>query len=327
MQYPRELYKHAEQKLSSRRQATSEELGRRISQIQAYHPNIRKLRKQEFALGAKMGMAVVSGDADQYDSIRREIKSIRSRICESLIAAGFPADYLEAPHTCILCEDKGFIDGHSCECRKAILNRLAYAMLSNISRVDDCSFDTFDLNYYSGANRKNMAKLLEACRRYAADFSKGSANLLFMGPPGLGKTHLSLSIAREVVNKGKMVVYASAAQLIDRLVDIKFSPEMPDDYKTIVYECDLLVLDDLGTEFQTKFTKSEVYSIINTRCVGKLPTIINTNLSFSDMKVLYDQRVVSRLEGEYVDNQFSGNDIRIAKRRIKSNEKVEKANV
>lgn len=315
MRYPRELCKRAAQELGGRRQSASDELVKRISHIQENYPEIWQLRKQESMYGAKMGMASIMGNQEQYDILLHEMEEYRSRIRESLATAGFSADYLEAQHTCGLCQDKGFIDGQSCECRKAILNRLAYEILSNISRVDECSFDTFDLDYYSGINRKTMSKLLEACRRYAADFSRQSANLLFVGPTGLGKTHLSLSIAREVVNKGNMVLYASAAQLIDRLVDIRFNPETQDEYKDIVYGCDLLLLDDLGTEFQTKFTKSEVYSIINTRCIEKLPTIINTNLSISEMEELYDQRVVSRLLGEYVANPFSGHDIRIQKRK------------
>jgi len=158
-----------------------------------------------------------------------------------------------------------------------------------------------------------MEKLLLSCRRYAANFTLQSPNLLFIGPPGLGKTHLSLAIAREVVNNGRLVLYASAVQLMERLVNISFN-NLQDEYKDIAYGCDLLIMDDLGTEFQTRFTKAEVYNIVNTRQIEGRPTIINTNLSLQELEKAYDQRVVSRLVGHYVSNPFAGKDIRYQKR-------------
>lgn len=315
MRYPRELYKSAGQELSDRRQSALAELDRRISHIQDNHPDIWQLRKQALAFGARMGKALIMGDTEQYDDLLRDVQEHNSRISEQLTASGFPSDYLEAPFICKLCEDKGVAEGRSCECKKAILNRLVYEMLSNISRVDECSFESFELDYYSGVNRKTMSKLLEACRRYAAEFCSKSPNLLFMGQTGLGKTHLSLAIARDVVAQGKLVMYASAVSLISRIVDSAMGEEREDEYREIVYKCDLLIIDDLGTEFKTHITKSEVYNLVNTRIIEGRPTIINTNLSLSEIENAYDQRVLSRLTGCYSINRFDGEDIRIAKRR------------
>jgi len=304
-----------EEELSFRRQSAFAMLDRRTRQIQESFPEIIKLRNQAAALGASMGKALLSGDEVLYDELNQEMVECGSRACNELVSAGFHPDYLAPPFMCAKCSDKGYAgaEGHPCECRKAILNRLAYEWLSNISNVVECSFDNFELSYYDGDNITYMEKLLLSCKRYAANFTLQSPNLLFIGPPGLGKTHLSLAIAREVVNNGRLVLYASAVQLMERLVDISFS-NLQDEYKDIAYGCDLLIMDDLGTEFQTRFTKAEVYNIINTRQIEGRPTIINTNLSLQELEKAYDQRVVSRLVGHYVSNPFVGKDIRYQKR-------------
>jgi DNA replication protein DnaC len=130
---------------------------------------------------------------------------------------------------------------------------------------------------------------------------------------------LSLAIAREVVARGKLVMYASAVRLIERLVDSAMGDESEDEYRQLIYGCDLLVVDDLGTEFKTKVTTSEVYNLINTRIIERRPTIVNTNLSLKEIESTYNQRILSRLAGDYALNQFFGVDIRFERKARKYN--------
>ena len=324
MQYPAKIYELAAQELRVRRLSAMNELDRQIERLREHYPDIYELRRQMLILGINLGKASLAYDQNEYGRLLADIKAAYMKLSSALVSAGLPEDYLEAPHTCKLCNDKGIHMGQFCECRKQILNRYAYEMLSDISSIDGCDFNTFDLGYYDEAQRKIMTKLLEACRRYAAEFSHKNPNLLFMGAPGLGKTHLSLAIAREVVGNGKHVIYASAGRLIERLVDSAMGNEREDEYRQLCYNCDLLLLDDLGTEYKTHVTKTEVYNIINARIIEQHPTIISTNLSVKELETTYDQRIFSRLIGNYVTSRFDGKDIRMLKKWRNINGKTEK---
>ena len=312
MKYPKELYGQADAILSQRRQCAAADLDVRKSTLPEKYPDIYRLHQDLTAAGVRMGKAMLGCTPEQREGHIAEFKALEEDFLTALANVGLPPNYLQVQPQCPPCEDKGFVQGHSCQCRQALLNRLAYGWLSNISRVEECSFDNFSLDYYEGENAQRMEKLLVSCKRYAGSFTLKSPDLLFMGPPGLGKTHLSLSIAREVVHSGFLVLYAAAGKLLDRLVDISFNNK-EDEYKDIVYGCDLLIVDDLGTEFQTRFTKSEVYSIINTRQLERRPTIINTNLSLQELEKAYDERVLSRLANNYKVNVFGGKNIRFQK--------------
>jgi DNA replication protein DnaC len=324
VQYPIEISERADQELRIRRLSAQNELGRRVDLLRAQHPDIDGLRREISVLGVLLGRESLANDAKGYGRSLTQIKDAHVAITAALAAAGLPEDYLEAPYTCKKCEDKGLYMGQYCECRRQILNRLTYERLCKDGGADCYSFEIFDLNYYPDGNRKAMGKLLEACRRYAAEFSRKSPNLLFLGPTGLGKTHLSLAIAREVLARDKLVMYASAVRLIERLVDSAMGDESEDEYRELVYGCDLLIIDDLGTEVKTRITISEVYNLINTRIIERRPTIVNTNLSLKEIESTYDQRILSRLAGDYALNQFTGSDIRFQKKARRYNGKTQK---
>ena len=202
-----------------------------------------------------------------------------------------------------------------CNCRQAALNQLVYEQLCDVSPARECSFQNFDLSYYDQGIRPLMGRVVESCQRYVRDFGPGSKNLLFTGATGLGKTHLSLAIAEGVAHKGHLVMYVSAPHLMDELERGKFQKdEAALEFREIIFGCDLLVIDDLGTEMVTSYTRSEVYDLVNTRLNTSHPTIINTNLTLQQIEGIYTSRVYSRIAGMFAVVEFKGRDIRLLKK-------------
>lgn len=313
MRYPKKLEQHADAILSSRRREAIREQEEVQNWLRTTYPAILDCQNKLSRLLARLGIAKIRRSScgkeikAQIDATRRDLRDLMS-------GAQISEDDLLPKYTCPECQDRGYIDGRPCPCRQTILNRLVYEQLCDVSPAQSCSFDNFDLHYYVD-HRQDMAKTLKSCERYAKDFSKNSKNLLFYGDPGLGKTHLSLAIAGEVVHSGHLVMYASAPHLMAQLEDAKFrQSEDGLEYKEIIYGCDLLVIDDLGAELVTRYTQSEVYDLINTRLNIGIPTIINTNLTMHGIYKLYTNRVASRIAGAYTEVHFQGRDIRLQKR-------------
>lgn len=234
---------------------------------------------------------------------------------------GYPEDYLDADYTCKKCRDTGFVSGVMCDCYKELLRDTALAELNELSPSSRSTFESFNVNYYpdtsdpvTGVNpRSRMKEILDFCKDYAADFGTDSPSLLLYGATGLGKTHLSLAIASEAIRKGYGVIYGSAQNLMSRLEKEHFSSGRDNEYEgseQAILECDLLVIDDLGAEFSTQFTVAELYNIINTRIMSRLPAIISTNLTPDGLEQKYTQRITSRIIGNYISLYFCGKDIR-----------------
>jgi DNA replication protein DnaC len=216
------------------------------------------------------------------------------------------------------------VRGLRCGCFVKLLQSLAYQELSMDTPLEKSSFELFSLDYYATAPdastgvipRKTMEGILDFCRQYAAHFSPRAKSLLFTGPTGLGKTHLSLAIAQEVIEKGYTVIYGAAQNLLGRLEREHFARfgEQSNDTERAMLSCDLLILDDLGAEFSTSFTQSCIYNIVNTRLMAGMPVIVNTNLNSAQLNEKYGERVTSRVIGNYTVLRFFGSDIRQAKK-------------
>ncbi|MBQ9965688.1 MAG: ATP-binding protein, partial [Clostridia bacterium] len=216
-------------------------------------------------------------------------------------------------YDCAICQDTGYINGKICSCVKELAKNIITNDLCSVMPINECTFDNFELKYYSDADsEKRMRSILKLCREYAESFNpETSSNLLFMGASGLGKTHLSLAIAGEVIKKGYLPVYGPAENLFNEIEKERFSSygKESDSYNTMI-NCDLLVIDDLGSEFMTTFSKSILYNLINSRILSRKPTIISTNLSMKELEKLYSARITSRLIGSYDARLFLGKDIR-----------------
>lgn len=233
---------------------------------------------------------------------------------ELLIANGFTEDWLDVRYTCPKCKDKGSVGGYACECYKLLLRSIEYEKLCSKLPVNKCRFDNFKLDYYpDGAGispRRRMESVLDYCKAYAEDFSLRSPSLLLYGKTGLGKTHLSLAIAGKAVEAGYGVIYMTAQNLFNRLEREKFGRGDGENTEQAILDCDLLIIDDLGSEFSTQLTVSTLYNIVNCRGLEEKPTIISTNLIPDELKNTYSDRIASRILSTYTILQFDGADIR-----------------
>ena len=280
-------------------------------------PRAKEIDRELSSLGMEITLCAFSGDTQKLAELKDRCTSLNAERAKLA-----PEDY-GIPYECSLCKDTGTYNGRPCDCIEAAAKKLQFSTLSSAAPLDECRLDNFNLDYYSDVSegkaspRVRMEKIFAYIQKYINNFPKGE-NLLLVGNTGLGKTHISIAIANAVIEKGYGVFYSSAEYLISKIQKEKFGKSDVDfSYYEAALDCDLLVLDDLGTEFSTQFSKSVIYDIINTRILTKKSTIINTNLFMPEIKETYSPRIASRLIGEYTSLLFEGADIR----QLKKNEK------
>ena len=275
------------------------------------NPRLSEIDSLLSRYGAKIALTALSGDTEALGELKALLEKLNSEKKALLSAVG------EFEYDCPKCSDTGYINGKVCDCIKESAKKIALKKLSDNMPIYDCRFDNFDINYYpnsedeGGVNpRKRITSIFKLCREYVMKFSpKTSENLLFMGDAGLGKTHLTLAMVAEITDKGYNVVYGSAYNLFSVIENEHFSSEKGNSYENML-SCDLLVIDDLGTEFVTSFTQSVLYGLVNSRILSGKPTIINTNLSMREIEAKYTPRISSRFIGNYTAKKFVGKDIR-----------------
>ncbi len=252
--------------------------------------------------------------ADALGALESESLALQAKKAGLLRAHGYPADYLEDIYTCPKCRDTGFVGSAMCSCLTEEYNRQLTSELSTLLKNSNERFENFDLSLY-GEAREAMSIVLDTCREYAASFSERSMNLLFQGGTGLGKTFLSACIARVVAQNGHSVCYDTAASALEAFELRKFArdPEIAEKAATRagrMLECELMILDDLGTEMLTQISVSALYTLINTRLTEGKKTIISTNLSDAELARRYTPQICSRIDGEFLKLPFVGTDIR-----------------
>lgn len=321
MKYDGSVYERAEKELALRRSRAEKERELHHSEVVEKYPEIAELERQMAVCGLEAAKAIGMNkdkSAEFIETLKNHNLAAQRRRAQILKEAGYPDDYLEVKYSCPVCDDKGYINGRMCPCYKNLIRTIAYDKLSRISPLTVSTFEDFSLDYYPEIPLENgvvprrlMAGNYRYCKNYADNFSLKSPSLILYGATGLGKTHLSLAIAGEVISKGFGVIYGSAQNLLNRLENEKFGRSGQDgDTLSLLLECDLLILDDLGAEFSTAFTLSAIYNIINSRMLASLPTIISTNLEPGELDKKYDQRIASRILGSFTPVYFCGRDIR-----------------
>lgn len=323
MAYSQEVYSRAAQALERRRERANLEAQARIDEIGEKLPEINEIQRKLAQIGLNISKVFLYSADKQTDmeKLMQESLELQEQKKNILKKNGYSEDALDIQYTCPACKDTGFIGSRRCKCHNKLLKDIERAELAKIAPIDDCTFDTFDIQYYpqqvmeNGISPRDKAeKIKNSCRKYAANFTTASPNVMFMGGTGLGKTHLSLAIANVVINRGYSVVYGTAQNILSDLQKENFGRD--DDiryYEKAVLGCDLLILDDLGTEFKSAYTVACLYNIINSRLSAKLPTIISTNFTAEELEEKYDQRITSRITGEYNKLILVGNDIRYMK--------------
>lgn len=306
-----------------------EQLDQRTAEVYRRVPAVERIDRELGGTAAKIVLAAFeSGDTDEaLQQLERENLALQRERAELLVGAGYPYDYLDDAPKCEKCGDTGFLSGGVCQCLMAYYTQEQNRRLSKLLDLGSQSFETFSMEWYSsevwpeyGRSPLDNMKLVRAiCEDYARTFPHCRGNLLFTGAPGLGKTFLSACIAREVSGRGFSVVYDTAGHVFQQFESGKFGRENPfeeDPDREInrYLNCDLLIMDDVGTEMLTSFVQSAFYRIVNDRLTADRKTVLSTNLPLAEIGRRYGEAVLSRLEGEYQALRFFGDDIRILKR-------------
>lgn len=321
MSYTTETYDKAQTILDRRKERATLEAQSRIDEISNKIPELKTIQTKLAQVGLNISKAFLTSKNPQaeIDKLRIESLALQDRKKKILKENGYSEDALSIKYNCPACEDTGFIGGRRCKCYINLLKEIERAKIEKIAPINECTFESFDTNYYpeemDGVCPKKKAEIIkENCKRYATSFTKRSKSLLFMGNTGLGKTHLSLAIANVVINRGYSVIYGTAQNILRDLQNENFGrTDNLRYFENEILSTDLLILDDLGTEFKNQFTVSCLYNIINSRLCAKLPTIISTNYTFEELEEKYDQRITSRITGQYSTLILVGNDIRYIK--------------
>lgn len=322
MSYLSKYYTMAETELNLRKNKNKEIQQEHIDKAEKNIPQIKEMRKQLAVDGAKLSAVLLnSKNAKQaVKEISAQNIEIKHKIKQLLVAKGFDENYLEPIFSCEKCKDTGIYEGKRCSCFMNDVQRFQCDDLNKVSGMNLCSFESFDISYYpdictNGSKdsiRKTMEMVYSYCKKYASDFHLPYNGILMMGATGLGKTHLSLAIGNEVIKNGHSVIYGSAPDLFRKVEKEHFNSEEQADTAQLLQDCDLLILDDLGAEFDSKFNQATLYNIINTRMNKGNPTIVSTNSTLSEIQERYGERISSRLL-TMERLPFRGKDIRILK--------------
>ena len=323
MGYSQEVMQRARARLATAKADRESENQQHLAQAYQQVPRLREIDRQLRMTMAMAAQTVFANGGDvqaAMEEVKKENLSLQ-RERDALVRMYFEEGYLDDSPICDSCGGSGYVGAAMCECLAELCRQEQKKELTflNVGRE---SFEQFRLDYYpdqtdpkTGINiRSVMEKTYLTCRKYAYNFTEKSGNLLFSGDTGLGKTFLSACIARTVADRGYSVVYESAGHLFARLERAKFSGDADarEDIRKY-YDCDLLIVDDLGTEMPGQFTTAALYGLVNDRLLAGKAMIISTNLNIEDLTRRYSAQIASRLRGSFTRVAFLGEDIRVKK--------------
>ena len=322
MRTKRELYQEAMRAVALRRQTARANAEDARAAAEAAVPALRHAEEEVRVRGVRCALAGASGK--DRTAAAAALAKAKQELTALLASSGRPADALEPHFTCKKCQDTGTFEGHTCICVHKLMQKLRREEIESLSSLSMSSFDTMELRYYPNTMddklgepvRSYMGGLLAELRAYAEEFDRSSESLMLFGNAGLGKTHAALAIAGIVLEKDFDVIYVSSPDFFSKLEALHFGADPGGEEETLLQTAagaDLLILDDLGTEFNSSFFLSTLYSLLNNRLGAHLPTIVTTNITDGALlEKLYTEKISSRLSA-FVPCLFAGQDIRSQK--------------
>ena len=325
MAYSAEVVRRARARLAQAKEDRESENRQHLAQAYAQVPGIIEfelLLRRTMAQAAQAAFLQGSDGRELMEKVRQQNLGLQQERAR-LAAENFEEGFLDDSPICSGCGGSGYVGTTMCECLRELCRQEQKKEVSILSGSKE-TFNQFRLDYYPdrvdpkyGASpRTIMERNFQNCRRYALTFTPHAGNLLFVGGTGLGKTFLSACIARAVADRGYSVVYESAAHLFGKLEQAKFSPSEENRREAARFtECDLLIVDDLGTEMPGQFVTAALYTLLNDRNLGNLPMVISTNLNVEEISRRYSPQIASRLHGSFQRLTFVGEDIRVLKNR------------
>lgn len=323
MGYSRENYRKIKEQYKEKRLHAQQLAMLRQEEVEQRFPEIAQINRALSQTAINILKETTKGKQELNERLARlkkeneELQAIRGEI---LTKHGYPADYTQVKYECNRCNDTGYYQMKLCPCMKRALSLAGYESSGVGGLIQTQRFETFSLDYYEGQQRTQMQEYFDICYRYAAEFGHTDVkNLMFSGQTGTGKTHLSTAIAKVVIDGGYDVVYETAQNVFSafarRQFETKRAEDVQEDETEKYFSCDLLILDDLGTELTNQFTVSCLYHLINTRINHGASMIISTNLTPAELGERYEDRILSRFMGEFLPLRFTGKDIRMERLR------------
>lgn len=313
MSFSRKIVSLVNEEFENKRIKNESTRDARLTEVYSKIPELRAIDKELSSTGVNILAAAIANRDYAVDKLTElKVRNLELQRKRAILLSqhGYAEDYTDLHYDCSFCQDYGVSNGKLCSCYKnrLIEEQFKLSGISNLIKAQ--SFETFSLDVYE--NKEEMNELLSFAKNYVADFASIKENILFVGATGLGKTHLSTAIAKSLIEKGYNVIYETAQNIFfdfdnDRFRD-RFTDEEPSSQKYL--DCDLLIIDDLGSEAINSFTVSCLYNIINTRLNKNLPIIASTNLSSKEIRDKYHDRITSRLFGEFNIQMFVGKDLR-----------------
>lgn len=294
----------------------------RVEKVYHSCPRIFEIENEIIDLSAKSAPLIIAGSFGEMEEYRLKLNALESERRRLLADSGYPNDYLEPIYDCLLCHDTGTAGGSRCSCFKKKVTDMLY-MHSNLKNIVDFeNFDTFSFDWYSKedidavtglSSFDNMQRVFNICRSFAERFDMEFHNLLIYGATGVGKTFLSNCIAKYLLDSSHSVIYLTAIEFFDAFGSFNYNDDLADTAVESILGCDLLIIDDLGTELSNTFTSSKLFYCINERMQKRRATVISTNLNPRELSDIYSERIMSRIASAYTMLKIFGKDIRLQK--------------
>ena len=282
-------------------------------------PQYQELSSRISSLSLEYASRLLDGDTSALEELKSSLALLRKEKAQLLIKEGFPLDYLEPRFECSSCKDTGYIGHEKCHCFKQKIISLLYQQSNIRDLLTEHNFSTLSYDFYEGEDLVHFQNAVKTCYDFIDCFNSDYHNLFFYGTVGTGKSFLSGCVAKELMDRGHSVIYFSSAGLFEKLSQISFdynSKEKQADLYEDLYSCDVLIIDDLGTELTNHFSSSQFFSCLNERILRKKSIIISTNLSLQELRDRYSDRIFSRITSNFKLCKITGPDIRMQKKRL-----------